>query len=158
VSRVQKPLDHDILWASGDLILRAFLDLELKDDQGNCHKRTFRVDSATDMTTFPAHKARQMNLPMPKHAAIGITHEQTGLEIRSGVIRCRVVGRDQTQYTFPCFFLGDPHTPPSPGTPPARMPRYLLGLSCVVDKIRWEFDATPGGVQAPHGYLTVEKI
>jgi len=87
VSRFQKPLDHNILWATGDLILRAFLDVELKDDKGNWHKRTHRVDSATDMTTFPAHKARQMNLPMPKHAAIGITHEQTGLEIRSGVIR-----------------------------------------------------------------------
>jgi hypothetical protein len=158
VSRLQKPLDHDILWATGDLILRAFLDLELKDDQGNWHRKTFRVDSATDMTTLPAHKAMNLGLPMPQNAAVGIGHDQTGLEIRSGVIRCRIVGMDQTEYVFPCFFLGDPNMPPSPATPPARMPRYLLGLSGVVDKVRWGFDATPDGLRAPHGYPTVEKI
>ena len=158
MSRLQKPLDHDILWATGDLILRAFLDLELKDNQGNWHKRTFRVDPATDMTILPAHKAQQMNLPMPQQPATGVQHEQTGLEIRSGVIRCRVVGMEQTEYTFPCFFLGDPNIPPSSGTPPAHLPRYLLGFSGVVDQIRWEFDSTPAGVQAPHGYLTVDKI
>jgi hypothetical protein len=99
-----------------------------------------------------------MNLPMPQSAAQGIAHEPTGLPIRSGFIRCRVVGLDQTEYVFPCFFLGEPSAPPLPGTPAARTPRYLLGLSGVVDKIRWTFDATPAGLQAPHGYLTVEKI
>ena len=158
MSRLQKPLNERVLWSTGDLILRAELDLLLKDDSGNWQLQTFRVDSASDMTTLPAYDAMLMNLPMPQSAAQGIAHEATGLSIRSGFIRCRVVGLDQTEYAFPCFFLGEPNAPPLAGTPAARMPRYLLGLSGVVDKIRWTFDATPAGLQAPHGYLTVEKI
>jgi hypothetical protein len=136
MSRLLKPRTHDILWATGDLVLRAFLDLELKDGRGRWHRKTFRVDSATDMTTLPARKAKALGLPMPAFAAPGVTHAQTGLEIRSGFIRCRVVGMDSTEYAFPCFFLGDPNTPPPPGTLPTQVPRYLLGLSGVVDKIR----------------------
>jgi hypothetical protein len=110
------------------------------------------------MTTFPAYEAKQKGLPIPQQAAQGVTHEQTGLEIRSGFLRCRIVGMGPTEYVFPCFFLGDPNTSPSPGTPAARLPRHLLGLSGVVDQVRWTFDATPAGAQAPHGYLLVEKI
>ena len=146
MSRLQKPLNERVLWSTGDLILWAELDLLLKDDFGNWQAKTFRVDSATDMTTLPAYDAQ------------GVTHEPTGLPIRSGFIRCRVVGLDQTEHVFPCFFLGEPNAPPPPGTAPSRTPRYLLGLSGVVDKIRWTFDATPASLQAPHGYLTVEKI
>jgi hypothetical protein len=157
MSRTQIPLDHDILWATGDLVLRAFLELELKDDQGNWHRKTFRVDSATDMTTMPAREARLLGLPLPAFANPGVTHEQTGLEIRSGFLRCRVVGMDPTEYAFPCFFLGDPDSALSLNAPLALLPRRLLGLSGVVDKIRWILDGTPAGLPAPHGYLTVEK-
>ncbi len=55
MSRLQQPLDYQILWSTGDLILRAELDLLLKDSQGNWHSKIFRVDSASDMTTMPAH-------------------------------------------------------------------------------------------------------
>jgi hypothetical protein len=158
MSRLQKPLDHVLLWATGDRVLRAFLDLELKDRHGNWHRESFRVDSASDMTTVPARKAKALGLPLPASAVPGITHTQTGLEIRSGYIRCRVVGMDATEYAFPCLFLGDPNAPPPPGTPQARRPRFLLGLSGVVDKLRWSFDATPDGIRAPYGYLTVERI
>jgi hypothetical protein len=157
MSRLQTPLRHQILWSTGDLILRAYLDLLLKDGLGHWHPKTFRVDSASDMTTLSAYNARQMGLPLPQHPS-PITHEQTGLEVRSGFVCCRVVGLDPTEYAFPCFFLGDPDTPPDPNAPPARLPRPLLGLSGVVDKIRWTFDATPNGPQAPHGYLTVEIV
>jgi hypothetical protein len=157
MSRFQTPLRHHILWGTGDLILRAYLELLLKDAQGRWHVKTFRVDSASDMTTLPAYDARQMALALRKDPA-PVIHHQTGLEVCSGYIRCCVVGLDPTEYAFPCFFLGDPDQPPDPNTPPARLPRYLLGLSGVVDKIRWTFDATPVGPLAPHGYLTVEKI
>jgi hypothetical protein len=65
---------------------------------------------------------------------------------------------DQTEYACPCFFLGDPDTPLNPNAPPTREPRFLLGLSGVVDKIRLTFDGTPAGILAPRGYLIVEKI
>jgi hypothetical protein len=133
------------------------LDLLLKDNKGNWHPKTFRADSASDMTTLPAFFAKQMGLPLPQRVA-PVRHEQTGLEVRSGSIRCQVVGMDQTEYAFPCFFLGDPDTPPNPKLPPAQRPRYLLGLTGVVDKVRWTFDGTPAGLQAPHGYMIVEKV
>jgi hypothetical protein len=87
--------------------LRAEIDLLLKDHQGNWHAKTFRVDSASDMTTMPAFDARRLNLPVPINAT-PLRHEQTGLEIRSGYLRCQVIGMDQTEYSFPCFVLGDP--------------------------------------------------
>ncbi|HMC63400.1 MAG TPA: hypothetical protein VKI65_00520 [Gemmataceae bacterium] len=155
MSRLEQPLNHQILWNTGDLILRAELDLLLKDNQGNWHAKTFRVDTASDMTTMPAHDARRLGLPIPGNP-VPLRHEQTGLEIRSGYLRCQVVGMDQTEYAFPCFFLGDPGLPPDPNAPPATLPRYLLGLSGVVDKVRILFDGGPGP-GAPYGYVIVEK-
>jgi hypothetical protein len=181
MSRLVKPLDHQVLWSTGDIILRAKLELLLRGSQGIWHAVTFRVDSASDMTTVPAYKAKQLGLPIPQAAARGIKHKQTGLPIRSGVIRCQVVGMDQTEYTFPCLFLGDPDTSPDPNTPVALVPRYLLGLSGVVNQIRigsdgtpagppalglsgvenqnrMGSDGTPAGPPAPYGNLIVEKI
>jgi hypothetical protein len=158
MSRLQVPLNARILWSTGDIVLWAELNVVVKDDRGNWQPQTFRVDSATDMTTMPSYDCTQMGIPMPQSPAQGLVHEQTGLPIRAGVIRCKIVGIDQTEYDFPCFFLGDPNIPPPLGARPAHLPRYLLGLSGVVDKIRWSFDATPAGLAAPHGYFTVEKI
>jgi hypothetical protein len=155
MSRLQQPLDYQILWSTGDLILRAGLDLLLKDSHGNWHAQTFRVDSASDMTTMPAYDAHKLGLPIPANPA-PLKHEQTGLEIRSGYLRCQVVGMDATEYAFPCFFLGDPSLPPDPHAPSATLPRYLLGLSGVIDQVRIGFDGDPGP-GAPHGYLIVEK-
>ena len=157
MSRLEVPLRYHILWSTGDLILRAYLDLHLKDIQGNWHAKTFRVDSASDMTTVPAYDAKQLGLSLPQYPS-PIVHEQTGLEVRSGFIACRVMGMDLTEYLVPCFFLGDPSTAPDPNTLPARLPRYLLGPSGVVDKFRWTFDGTPAGPHAPHGYLIVERV
>lgn len=157
MSRLAVPLYYQTLWSTGDLILRAYLDLLVKDVQGNWHAQTFRVDSASDLTTLPAYSAKQMGLPLPQHPS-PVTHAQTGLQVRSGHIRCRVAGMDQTEYTFPCFFLGAPDKAPDPNAPPALRPRYLLALSGVVEQLRWTFDATPGGPQAPHGHLFVERI
>lgn len=63
---------------------------------------------------------------------------------------------DQTEYAFPCFFLGDPHVAPDPNAPATSQPRHRLGLSGVIDKIRISFEGDPGP-GAPHGYLIVEK-
>ncbi|MCI0738091.1 MAG: hypothetical protein L0Y72_03540 [Gemmataceae bacterium] len=155
MSRLEQPLNHQVLWNTGDLILRAELDLLLKDNQGNWHAKTFRVDSASDMTTMPAHDARKLGMPIPSNVA-PLKHEQTGLEVRSGFIRCQIVGMDQTEYTFPCYFLGDPIVTPDPNASPVALPRYLLGLSGVIDKIRIAFDGD-AGPGAPHGFLIVEK-
>jgi hypothetical protein len=63
---------------------------------------------------------------------------------------------DQTEYIFPCFFLGDPQVLPDPNAAPALMPKNLLGLSGVVNQLRITFDgdASP---QALYGNLIMEK-
>jgi hypothetical protein len=106
---------------------------------------------------MPAHRARQLGLPMPVQAAQGVRHRQTGLGIRSGYLRFRVVGMDPVEYTIPCFFLGEPHTPPDPSTPPGAIPRNLLGMPRVIDYLRIYGDGTARFPHAPHGMLIVES-
>src|SRR5262249_6155234 len=115
----------------------------------------FRVDSGTEITTFPAPLARQLNIPLPQRAAQGVIHQQTGLELRSGFLRVQVVRMDATEYVFPCLFLGDPDSSLSSYSQTA-VPRSRLGLAGVIDKRRplLAAAATP---TAMHGYLVVEK-
>ena len=73
-----------------------------------------------------------------------------GQEVRSGLLRARVVGMDPTEFVFPCYFLGDPNLPP-----PAQA-RNLLGLTGVINQIRLTFDGR-SSVRSPRGVLVVEK-
>jgi len=155
MSRVEVPLTHRTLYATGDVLLRAELGLFLKDHSGGWNLQTFLVDSGSEMTTMPAWLARQLDLPMPQRAATGGVHRQTGLGIRSGLLRARVAGMDLTEYVFPCLFLGDPGTP-VPTTKGPGVPRNLLGLPGVIDKLRLLFDGTPTPT-ALYGNLVVEK-
>ena len=125
MSRLEVPLKHRTLYATGDILLRAELTLLLKDAAGIWHKETFRVDSGSEITTLPAYRAKKLRLPLPQHSARGALHHPTGLEIRSGYVRVAVPGLDTTEYVFPCFFLGDPDAAPPLG-PPASVPRNLL--------------------------------
>jgi hypothetical protein len=64
-------------------VLWTELNVIVKDDRGNWQPQTFRVDSATDMTTMPAYDCMQMGIPMPQNPAPGLVHEQTALPIRA---------------------------------------------------------------------------
>jgi len=154
MSRLAIPIRGKILWSTGDLRLWVELPLLLKDHAGNWIPNTVRVDTATDVTTFPAFRAKQLGLPMPQHPTGGARHTQTGLEIRSGFLRFRIAGMDPTEYAVACLFLGDPNMPPtgSPGT----IPRKLLQPLALLDRLRFQFDknATLG---APHGEMLIEK-
>jgi hypothetical protein len=156
LSRVEVPLRSRKLWATGDVLLRAELGLLLKDNAGQWRAATFLVDSGSEMTTMTAWLAKQRDLPMPRNAATGAIHKQTGLEIRAGLLRARIVGLNGTDFTFPCFFLGDPDVPPS-GSHASALPRKLLGLSGVVDKVRILFDGTPTP-SALYGNLILETL
>lgn len=155
MSRLQVPLQYRTLWASGDVLLRPEINLLLKTNRGTWEKRTFLVDSGSEMTTMSAFAARQLDLPLPQAVVPGIVHQPTGLRFRSGYLRVRVVGMDATEYAFPCFFLGDPNAAPA-AAPPHTIPRRLLGLSGVVDKLRITLDGDPSPT-AIYGYLIVEK-
>jgi hypothetical protein len=58
---------------------------------------------------------------------------------------------EPTEFTFPCYFLGDPDRAPTTPT------WNLLGLTGVVNQIRLSFDGTPS-VGALYGRLVVETL
>jgi hypothetical protein len=155
VSRLEVPHIRKTLLASGDILLRAELDLLIKTNAQTWEQAVFLVDSATEMTTIPSAQAKLLDIPVPVNPVPGLKHAQTGLEIRAGLIRVQVVGIDGTEYTFPCYFLGDPNKRITT-VQGATVPRNLLGLTGVVDKVRISFDGKPAPA-APHGSLVVEK-
>jgi hypothetical protein len=155
MSRIEVPIVGRILWATGDVLLRAPLSLRLRTAAGTWQTRIFLADPGAEITTMSAYEARLIGLPIPQKAAAGVAHRQSGLEVRSGYLRVQVVGMDPTEYAFPCFFLGDPTTTPGAGGPTAS--RRLLGLSGVIDKIQLAFNGRPAA-GAPYGNLIVEKL
>jgi hypothetical protein len=144
--RIEVPLLHRILQTTGDKVLRAELDLELKTLANAWEPVRFVFDSGTEMTTLPAADARRMNLPMPQRPVRGLTFR--GQETRAGLLRARIVGLGLSEYTFPCYFLGDPAAPPTE-------PRNLLGLTGVINQVRLTLDGSYT-LAAPDGRLIVE--
>ena len=154
MSRLEIPIEGKLLSATGDVRLWIKMKVRLKDRVGNWQLEILRVDTATDITTFPAYDARRLGLPMPVHATAGAKHKQTVLQIRSGYLRFQIVGMDSTEYVTPCLFLGDPAIPPS--GPAATLPRKLLQPLALLGQLRFAMrhDAGDG---TPYGMLEVEK-
>src|SRR5262245_60313485 len=111
MSRLAIPVSRQVLYTTGDVLLRAEVMLGLRDNAGNFVNRRFRIDSATDVTPFPAHDARRLGLPIPVNPS-PVRHNPTGLEVRSGLLRFRLIGMDQAEYAVSCFFLGNPNIVP----------------------------------------------
>jgi hypothetical protein len=155
MSRLAIPVSHRTLYATGDTLLWIDVVLLLRDGTGNFVNRDFRVDSATQITTFPAHDAKQLGLFLPQRPA-PVRHQQTGLEVRSGMLAFRIKGMDQTVYAVPCFFLGDPNVPP-PGTPRGQLPQRLLQPLHLLDVLKFSTEKDPASIGAPHGELIIEK-
>jgi hypothetical protein len=154
MSQLQIPISGKILFATGDLKLWADITVLLKDAAGNWQSQTFRIDSATEITTFLAHKAKQLGLPLPTQQVRGVVHAQTGLEIRSGYLWFRVVGLDATEYVTACRFLGDPDTPAFGQS--VALPRKLIQPLGLRDKLRFilDKDLSDG---TPYGTITIQK-
>jgi len=147
MSQLELPLAYRKLQTTGDVVVRAELDLEVKTNEGTWESVRFVVDSGTEMTTMPAAEAKRLNLPIPKRPVRGLALH--GQKVRPGLLRARIVGMDATEYTFPCYFLGDPNVPGANA-------KNLLGLTGVINQVRFTFDGTTSLV-APHGVLVVEK-
>lgn len=155
MSRLSIPIQGTILFSTGDVKLSASIDLLFQDGSGNWCLETFRVDSATDVTTLSASDAQQLGLSIPQRANPGAAHTQTGLEVRSGYLRFRIYGMDATEYGIACFFLGEPSVPPDPSQP-ATLRRKLLQPLGLLDQLRFVLDKDPNDGTA-HGTMTVEK-
>jgi hypothetical protein len=137
------------------------VDLHLKDKAGNWQQQEFRVDSGSDISSMPAWRAKAIGLPIPQAGIllpVNTAYGQVMMMVRSGLLRMKVEGMDQTEYVIPCHFRGDPNTPPDPSVSAAMLPRNLLGLSGVVDKLRITTDGKPVSAAAPYGLLIIEKI
>ena len=155
MSRLVIPVIGKKLYATGDVTLRAEVILTLKDNAGNFVPWRFRIDSATDVTTFPAFRARQLGLPLPINPS-RIRHDPTGLEVRSGLLRFRIGGMDATEYVVSCFFLGDPAIVPNPAVQ-TFLPRALLQPLALLDHLKFTMDKDPASIGATHGEVIIEK-
>jgi hypothetical protein len=155
MSRLEVLVLGRTLWNTGDILLQVKLRLLLKEGAGKWPRRTFRVDTGTDITTMSAYEAKQLRLALPQTFARGVVHRQTRLEIRSGFLRFQVAGMDQTEYAVTCFFLGDPDTPAAPGQA-ATFPRRLLQPLGLLGQLRFTLDRE-AKANFPYGTLTVEK-
>lgn len=127
MSRLEVPLQHRTLRATGDTVLWADLVLSLKTNRGAWEEVPFRVDSGTEMTTMPAFDAKSLDLPIPKKPVSNLV--LYGQEVRPGLLRARVVGMDPTEFVFPCYFIGDPDLLAPTQT------RNLMGLTGVINQI-----------------------
>ena len=155
MARLEVPLLSKKVWATGDQMLRAELDLLIRDENGNWRPETFRVDSDSEMTSMAAARARALDLPIPRKPVL-LDVGGVRREVRAGLIRVQVVGMDGTEHHFPCYFLGRPDLTPDPTQSPV-IARNLLSLTGVVDKLRIHFDGTPSP-GARHGIMIVEKL
>ncbi len=126
----------------------------LRDGAGNFVNHTFGVDSGTEVTTFPAYDAKQLGIYVPANPA-PVRHEQTGLEVRSGLLVFRIDGMDQTLYAVSCLLLGDPNVRPSPNAPGGTLPRNLLQPFALLEKLNFSTQKNPGG--PAYGELIIEK-
>jgi len=153
MSRLQIPIIGKVLWATGDVKLWVNVELLLKDRSGGWWPETFRMDTATDITTFPAYEAKRLDLALPAQVTPSTAHAQTGLEIRSGILLFQNVGMDQTEYAVPGIFLGDPDAPLA--GPSVAQPRKLLQPLALLGPLRFTLDKDPTG--SLYGELVVEK-
>ena len=118
MSRLEVPLLGKPVWKTGEILLRAELDLLIKDNSGGWQAETFRVDPGTEMTSMPAALARSLDLPMPIKPVPGsLVVSCVRREVRAGLLRVQIPGMNATEYTFPCYFVGDPDAPVDPNAP-----------------------------------------
>lgn len=110
MARLAIPVSGQLLYATGDLRLRVDIDLLVRSGSGGWMRHRFLVDTGTEIATFPAHEAKHLGLVLPARSA-AVAHEQTGLEVRSGMLAFRIDGMGPTLYAVPCLFLGDPDAP-----------------------------------------------
>jgi hypothetical protein len=74
VSRLEVPLIAKTLRATGDILLRAELDLIIKTTAQTWEQVVFLFDSGSEMTTMPAAQAKLLDIPLPVNPVPGLKH------------------------------------------------------------------------------------
>ncbi len=150
MSRLVIPVSSKPLLATGDVRRWVPIVLLLRDGAGNYVKQDFRVDSASEITTFAAYDARLLGLVVPTRPA-PVQHGQSSIPVRSGMFRFRIDGMDQTEYAVSCMFLGDPLLPPTTTR------HHLLQPLALLQKLRFTMEKDDTGLNK-HGQLIVETV
>lgn len=161
MNRIEIPLARDILTQTGDLMLRGWVRLHVKNAAGVWKLEKFRWDTGSDISAMPAWYAKNRGFDIPPTGVLIPINTATGQEIvlvRSGTLRVRVDGLSPKEHIIPCHFRDDPDTLPAPGSHAALHPRVLLGLAGVVDKLRIYPDGSLTSLLAPFGMLVVEEL
>jgi hypothetical protein len=146
VDDLRVPLLGRLLRATGDVMLRAELLLVVADTDQDWHLLPFRSDSGTEITTMQAALARHLKIPLPRHPTPElrirtVTGQESPEPVRAGAIKVRFFGIEESEFWFPCYFVGDPQARVS--GQPGRLPRSFLGLTGVIDKLAISFDGRP---------------
>jgi hypothetical protein len=145
------PLLGRTLRVTGEVFVRSEVLLLAVDAEQNGQMLTFRVDSAAEVTTMPAAAAHQRNIPIPQQPTPGLalttaTGGQSSQPVRAGALKVRFFGMEEAEFWFPCYFVGDPDAEVDDET--GSLPRSLLGLTGVVNRVTLSFDGEPA-VDAP---------
>ena len=113
MARLEIPLIGRKIASTGDIVLRAELDLLLRARDDTLRSVTFRVDTATDMSTMPAWLARQFDLPLPKDRVPNLTHA-SGLAVRNGLLPHQGCRHGPGGVQLPLLFPRRPRHGPGP--------------------------------------------
>jgi len=150
MSRLVIPVSSKLLLATGDVKLWVPIVLLMRDGAGNYVKQNFRVDSASEITTYAAYDARLLGLVVPARPA-PVQHGQSSIQVRSGMFRFRIDGMDPTEYAVSCMLLGDPNVPPTTTT------HHLLQPLALLQKLRFTMEKDDTGMNK-YGQLVVETV
>ena len=153
MARLAIPIIGKTLYATGDTKLYAEVILSIRDGAGQFVDYSFLIDTGTEIATFPAQEAKNIGLVVPARPA-SVKHEQTGLEVRSGLLTFRIGGLGPTLIAAPCLFLGDPNGPPPTGS--SAKPRMLLQPFALLNVLKFAIDKDPLAIGATHGEWIVE--
>ena len=117
MTRLEVPLIGRKVHATG-WISSSRVDLWLRDTNDVLKLVTFRLDSATDMSTVPATSGQAVQPALTEKPGAQ-PHSLEGPGSAKRPCPPRISGMDDTEYTFPCYFLGDPpNAPLDPAQPP----------------------------------------
>lgn len=130
-------------------LVRAVLRVDVRAGSREFQEVTFRVDSASSMSTMSAVEARQLGIVVPRKA-VHLSVETafgSGRQIRHpGRIQVKILGLDQWQFDWPCHFVEHQGPPP----------KAVLGLTGVLNDIIITLDGSYS-FEAPYGWLILKR-
>ena len=110
---------------------------------------TFRVDSASSMSTMSAAEARRLGIVVPRKV-VNLSVETASGSVRQirhpGRVQVKILGLDLWQFDWPCHFVEHEGKAPKPA----------LGLTGVLNDVIITLDGSYSP-EAPYGWLILKR-